>query len=223
MKIEDIELNHLEQWQNIVDLIARISNVRSAAITRVIPPDRIEAFKVSKTPGNPIKEGLQVLLSEHYCEEVINRKDKVLVENACNSKRWCKAPEISKGLVSYMGFPLFLSDGDIFGTICIHDDKENSYSPDIEELLMQLKKIVEAHFSLAKQAVDLKEQMNEIRELKGIIPICANCKDIRNDQGYWQKVESYIKEHSDADFSHGICPVCAKKLYPEYYTKNYPC
>lgn len=216
----DIDLNYLEQWQNIVDLIARITKVRSAAITRLIPPERIEVFKVSKNPDNFLKEGLQVVLAEHYCEEVINKKNKVLVKNACKSKRWSQAPEISKGLISYLGYPLFLPDGKIFGTICIHDDKENSYSSDIEELLLQFKKIVETHFFMIKQATELKEKINEIKTLQGIIPICAHCKKIRNDQGYWQQVESYIKEHSDADFSHGICPDCADKLYPGLLKKN---
>lgn len=57
--------------------------------------------------------------------------------------------------------------------------------------------------------------VNENKVLKGFLPICAPCKKIRDDQGYWNQIESYIKEHSEAEFSHGICPDCAKKLYPE--------
>ena len=52
-------------------------------------------------------------------------------------------------------------------------------------------------------------------ELKGILPICSFCKKIRNDEGYWEQVELYVRERSAADFSHGLCPVCAKKHYPE--------
>lgn len=63
----------------------------------------------------------------------------------------------------------------------------------------------------------LQEALNKIKTLKGIIPICAACKKIRDDKGYWNQIESYIKEHSEADFSHGICPECAEKLYPELY------
>ena len=62
---------------------------------------------------------------------------------------------------------------------------------------------------------DLEEAVKEIKTLKGIIPICASCKNIRDDKGYWNQIESYIKEHSDADFSHSICPECAEKLYPD--------
>ena len=56
--------------------------------------------------------------------------------------------------------------------------------------------------------------LEEIKTLQGFIPICANCKNIRDDAGYWQKIEEYVQEHSDARFSHGICPECAKKPYP---------
>jgi hypothetical protein len=52
--------------------------------------------------------------------------------------------------------------------------------------------------------------------LSGLLPICANCKRIRDDTGYWQQVETYIHHRSDADFSHGICPDCMSKLYPDY-------
>ena len=62
---------------------------------------------------------------------------------------------------------------------------------------------------------DLEEAIKEIKTLKGILPICSSCKNIRDDNGYWNQIESYIGQHSDADFSHSICPECAKKLYPD--------
>jgi hypothetical protein len=62
----------------------------------------------------------------------------------------------------------------------------------------------------------LRKALNEVKTLRGIIPICAGCKKIRDDKGYWNQVESYVRDHSDAEFSHGICPECAKKLYPAF-------
>ena len=62
----------------------------------------------------------------------------------------------------------------------------------------------------------LKEALNKISTLRGLLPICAACKKIRDDKGYWNQIETYIMEHTDADFSHGICPDCAKELYGEY-------
>ena len=63
--------------------------------------------------------------------------------------------------------------------------------------------------------MELKRANEQIKTLSGIIPICSHCKNIRNDAGYWQAVEKYVTEHSGAMFSHGICPDCIKKYYPE--------
>lgn len=61
------------------------------------------------------------------------------------------------------------------------------------------------------------EDINELIELKSILPICAQCKSIRDDQKYWQCVEEYFKQHLDMDFSHTLCPKCAKELYPDLF------
>jgi CheY-like chemotaxis protein len=73
--------------------------------------------------------------------------------------------------------------------------------------------------ALEQRTVELEKALGEIKVLQGIIPICAACKKIRDDQGYWQQLEGYINDHSNAKFSHSICPACAKELYPEQYEK----
>jgi len=62
---------------------------------------------------------------------------------------------------------------------------------------------------------ELKEALTKIKTLKGLIPICANCKKIRDDKGFWNRLESYFSKHSETTFTHGICPDCKDKLYPE--------
>ena len=62
---------------------------------------------------------------------------------------------------------------------------------------------------------ELQKALTQVKTLSGLLPICANCKKIRDDKGYWKQIESYIRDHSEADFSHSICPECAKKLYPD--------
>ena len=68
--------------------------------------------------------------------------------------------------------------------------------------------------------LELKEALDNVKTLRGMLPICASCKKIRDDNGYWNQIESYIKHHSEAEFSHGICPECTQKLYP--YLEMYP-
>ncbi|HDQ44029.1 MAG TPA: response regulator transcription factor [bacterium] len=75
---------------------------------------------------------------------------------------------------------------------------------------IELKKIRDRQAGLIEQ---LQDSLAQIKQLRGLIPICAHCKKIRNDEGFWQKVEVYIENHSDATFSHGVCPECAGKYY----------
>jgi DNA-binding NtrC family response regulator len=64
---------------------------------------------------------------------------------------------------------------------------------------------------------ELRNALDHIKQLQGMLPICSVCKKIRDDKGYWNRIESYISMHSEVKFSHGICPDCAKKLYPDLY------
>lgn len=91
---------------------------------------------------------------------------------------------------------------------------------DNEELLARLevgRRMVELQSTLADRMRDLQAALENIKTLKGIVPICASCKKIRDDKGYWNQLESYIHSHTDAEFSHGICPDCMKKLYPDMF------
>lgn len=67
---------------------------------------------------------------------------------------------------------------------------------------------------------ELQQALEEIKTLEGILPICASCKKIRDDKGYWNQIESFIRERTDAEFTHGICPDCVKKMYPEFVSRN---
>jgi hypothetical protein len=62
-----------------------------------------------------------------------------------------------------------------------------------------------------------EKALEDVRVLRGLLPICASCNRIRDDQGYWTQLEGYIKTHSEADFTHGTCPECVERLYPEIY------
>ncbi len=73
-----------------------------------------------------------------------------------------------------------------------------------------------------KLIIELQDSIAAVKTLRGLLPICASCKKVRDDKGYWNQIESYITEHSEAEFSHGLCPDCSQKLYPEYGKKQNP-
>jgi DNA-binding response OmpR family regulator len=85
---------------------------------------------------------------------------------------------------------------------------------DREELRARLRagcRIVELQLSLAERMTELEESIARIKQLNGLLPICAWCKKVRDDQNYWQEVECYVAAHSEARFTHGICPACMEK------------
>jgi sigma-B regulation protein RsbU (phosphoserine phosphatase) len=86
---------------------------------------------------------------------------------------------------------------------------------DREELRARVQvgmRVVELQANLAERVLELEEALARVKQLQGLLPICSYCKKIRDDRNYWQQVESYISEHSDAVFSHGICPDCYEKV-----------
>lgn len=88
------------------------------------------------------------------------------------------------------------------------------------DLQFEVEERTKAQGKLDKTVAELQEALGKVKTLKGLLPICASCKSIRDDRGYWRRIESYVHEHTGADFSHGICPDCAKKLYPEYMVED---
>ncbi len=83
--------------------------------------------------------------------------------------------------------------------------------------LRESKNALEKELELKENIIcDLEKAMSEIKTLSGLLPICSHCKKIRDDKGYWNQIESYIHEHSEAEFSHSICQECAKKHYPDF-------
>ena len=67
---------------------------------------------------------------------------------------------------------------------------------------------------------ELREALTQVKTLSGFLPICASCKNIRDDAGYWQGIETYLSERADVEFTHGICPSCVAKLYPEFAARH---
>jgi PAS domain S-box-containing protein len=101
--------------------------------------------------------------------------------------------------------PLLDSNGNVTGIIGIASDiTERKQAETERERLIK----------------ELQNALADIKTLSGLVPICANCKKIRDDKGYWTQLEGYIQAHSHAQFSHGVCPDCMKKLYPEYMPKE---
>ena len=87
--------------------------------------------------------------------------------------------------------------------------------PSVSGSILDITKRKQAEKDRDKLIVDLRKSLSEVKTLRGFLPICSHCKKIRDDEGYWNQIELYIQKHSETEFSHGICPECAKKYYPD--------
>ena len=144
---------------------------------------------------------LEILKNEvvHYGQEPLDVSQTVTFEVACHHK---KGPLVWLDVVAG-----FIRDeaGKVIG---LHSVARN--------ITEQKQSAVEKE----KLIRELQAALTEVKKLSGMLPICAHCKKIRDDQGYWNHMESYISQHSEALFSHCICPECASKLYNEYFPKK---
>lgn len=214
----------LENWQEIVNILAEMIGIPAALIMRFTDPD-IEVFVSSNSEGNPYHPGDKETLygSGLYCETVIKTQDKLLVPDALKDSNWENNPDVKLNMISYLGFPILLPDKKPFGTICILDNKRNEYSKITENFMLKFRSLIESHLEmifmnqfLGEKNKRLIDYLMELQALRGLVPICANCKSIRDKENNWHPIEYYLIQHPEAQFSHGICPKCAKKLYPDF-------
>jgi PAS domain-containing protein len=131
-------------------------------------------------------------------QQIINGKDEVTTESAKYKTK--------EGTNTYIisARPFKDADGNLLGIV---------------ESFQNISDRIKAENAKAELIDGLQEALDKVNLLGGMLPICASCKKIRDDKGYWNQIETYIRNHSEAEFSHGICPDCAKKLYPEFYDK----
>lgn len=169
-EVEEIDIpeNVLEKWQTMLNIIADIFDIPSALIMKVKPP-HIEVLLASEKENNPYHVGGKEHLAGLYCNTVMLKEQKLLVPNALKEEAWKNNPDIKLGMVSYLGYPLKLPNGEMFGTICVLDDKTNYYSKELEEILANFKTVVEEYILLVYKEEQLAIEVEKRRELQGII------------------------------------------------------
>ena len=156
---DEIPQSFINKWQNIVDLLAKIIGIPAALIMKV-ENDYMEVFISSKSENNPYHIGCREHWNGLYCETVIKSQNSLKVANALKDEKWDKNPDIKLGMISYFGFPLNFPNGEPFGTICVLDRNENSYSEEYEQLLMQFKSVVELDLAMI-QSLNITHDISE--------------------------------------------------------------
>jgi len=129
------------------------------------------------------------------------------------------------GYIRYEDLPLETRDGRKIQVEFVSNVYEVNQSKVIQCNIRDITDRKQAEEEREKLIHELEAALAKVKTLSGMLPICASCKKIRNDEGYWSQIEAYISEHSQVIFSHGLCPECARKLYPDIFKnedKDFP-
>lgn len=192
-----------QAYDDIVMLATEIADTPIALMT-LVDADR-QWFKS--------KVGLDAAETERdyaFCAHAIRNPNELLVvENATLDPRFRDNPLVthSPSIRFYAGAPLVCSDGTALGTLCVIDRRPRTLTPLQERALQVLSRQVITQ-------IELREALAHVKTLRGLLPICSGCKRIREDDGYWNQIEVYVSQHTEAEFSHSICPDCVELLYP---------
>lgn len=196
MKVQDITSSSkynfpdatVSKWQKLIDLLSKSFNLPSTLIME-LDGEWMKVFAKSIDIENPYQVGEREKLYGLYCTTVINTGEKLRVTNALKDPDWINNPDITLGMIAYLGFPIYLPNEEIFGTICVLDKKENSFSEDIEKLLIQIKNIIELDIA-SFQIFESKSLHLEEKTLEQM-------RIIDRTKESYQKVSYELKEEQD--------------------------
>jgi GAF domain-containing protein len=149
-----------------------------------------------------------------FCAHTICDCKTLIVEDATKDARFADNPLVTgeMHLRFYAGAPLVTSDGLGIGSLCVLDRSPRTLTKEQTDALEKLSRIVVSRLELRRASAELARALENVKILGGLLPICGYCKEVRNDEGYWQTVDSYMEQHTEVDFTHGVCPECLRGL-----------
>jgi signal transduction histidine kinase len=195
----DVPGDTLAVWQDIVDLMADFFRVPAALIMRVHASD-IEVFVSNRNKAHPYSQGRRKRLGTGlYCEEVMTGLRPLLVSDALSSPRWANNPDISIGMISYLGMPITWPEGEVFGTICVLDSKANNYSEDLIRLMHTFAHLVESDLRVIWSSRQISRANGELHrlndEMNRFMGIAAH--DMRNALNVFMGCSRYLLPKGD--------------------------
>jgi GAF domain-containing protein len=152
-----------------------------------------------------------------FCGHTILSEQTLVVKDTLHDERFFDNPLVTSapGIRFYAGAPLITPAGHTLGSLCVIGRKPRDLSESQKTALEALARQVVAQLELRRVSSNLADALNKIKLIEGLVPICSYCKGIRNDQGYWSTVEKFIMQHSDVEFTHGICDDCIRQHFPD--------
>ncbi len=201
-----------KDYDDLVRLAARICGTAIATVA-LIDRDR-QWFKAAV--GTTTRETPR---SVAFCAHTILTPDEMMVvPDATRDARFAANPLVTGAphIRFYAGVPLRAVTGEALGSVCVIDSAPKTLTAEQRDSLAVIATQVNRLMDLRLASGKLARALAEVKVLEGLLPTCCHCKSIRNSQGVWQPLEIYVMERTRSAFSHGICPECARKHYPDY-------
>jgi GAF domain len=201
------------EFDDVVKIASHICGVPLAKLTFV------DSDQHSFKPRMDIEKS-EAPQEDPFCAQTISSGNLLVVEDATADPRFADSPSVTgePHIRFYAGAPLIDAEGNSLGALCVIDPEPRSLTDEQEKALEALARLVVSQMELRRVSHALAEALYDVRTLQGLLPICAHCHGIRNDEGYWERVEEYLGHRTEAELSHGICPKCFEKRYPEAFT-----
>ena len=198
-------------YDDIVELAGQICGTPIALVTLI---DRDRQWFKSQLGIT----GSETPREEAFCAHTILGESLLVVPDALADARFVDNPSVvgDPHIRFYAGAPLLAAGGHALGSLCVVDTIPRSLSPAQLRALAALSRQVVANMELRRIAGMLAGALDTARTLSGLLPICAYCKRIRDDQDYWREVEVFVRAHAPVEFSHGICPRCVVAHFPDF-------
>ncbi|HSG89715.1 MAG TPA: GAF domain-containing protein [Pseudomonadales bacterium] len=155
--------------------------------------------------------------SGSFCAWALHSREPMIVADARRDPRFADSPIVAgeDGVRFYAGFPLWTSQDVCLGTLCVLDHEPRELAPERIALLERVARSVVAQFESRKMAAQLAEALERVRILGDLVPVCAYCRRVREDDEYRRSLESWLDEQTDMSFTHGICGECLVKAREE--------
>jgi GAF domain-containing protein len=204
-----------QSYDDITTLAAHICGVPVALISMV---DEARQWFKSRVGVEQQQTSREVA----FCAHAILQNKPFIVGDATKDRRFADSALVTGDpyIRFYAGFPLINPEGLALGTLCVIDRQPRQLSAEQLKTMQALSRQVMALLELRRVSARLADALDQVKTLQELLPICAWCKRIRDDEGYWAQIEAYFHKCTGADFTHGICPQCLEKVHAEQQHKR---
>ena len=208
-QVEELLKLGCQRFDLDIGILSRIEDQNYTVVKTVVPS------------GVPLNDNDRFELGVTYCSITLEAEKPVGFEHVGQTDLATHPAYVNFQLESYVGSPVIV-DNAVYGTLNFSSPvpRQRKFRDVDLDALQLMSTWVASEIYRQQTEAKLRQALKEIKTLTGLLPICSHCKKIKDDQGSWQELEHYVKENTEASFSHGVCKPCAREHYGDWFTEE---